>query len=63
MPHEASPVVREREIGHSLNKDEHGPVWLDQLDPDRGDYPTEIVADCSILCAIAEPSLTAVDLT
>lgn len=56
-------MVREREIGHSLNKDEHGPVWLDQLDPDRGDYPTEIVADCSILCAIAEPSLTAVDLT
>ena len=47
----------ERDIGHALNKDDDGPVWLDELDPDRGDYPTEITPDCSILCAIAEPLL------
>lgn len=49
----------EREIGHSLNKDADGPVWLDELGPNRGDYPTEIMRDCSILCAIAEPALAA----
>jgi hypothetical protein len=49
----------EREIGHSLNKDESGPVWLDEMDPERGDYPTEISRDCSLLCAIAEPALLA----
>jgi hypothetical protein len=58
----ARMALLEREIGHSLNKDDGGPVWLDQLDPERGDYPTEIGTDCSILCAIAEPSLTPVAL-
>ena len=58
----ARMAVLEREIGHSLNKDEAGPVWLDEMDPQRGDYPTEIARDCSILCAIAEPALTAVTI-
>lgn len=47
----------EREIGHALNKDANGPVWLDECDPDRGDYPTEITRDCSLLCAAAEMSM------
>jgi 3'-phosphoadenosine 5'-phosphosulfate sulfotransferase (PAPS reductase)/FAD synthetase len=32
----ARMAVLEREIGHSIQKDEHGPVWLDELDPERG---------------------------
>lgn len=44
----------ERDIGHSIQKDANGPVWLDELDPDRGDYPGEVGTDCSLLCVIAE---------
>src|SRR5262245_20991036 len=29
-------AMLEREIGHALHTDDDGPVWLDQLDPDRG---------------------------
>jgi hypothetical protein len=47
----------EREIGHAIQKDENGPVWLDELDPGRGDYPNEPAADCSLLCAIAEEQI------
>lgn len=53
----ARMALLERDIGHSLNKDEHGPVWLDEMDPDRGDYPTEIARECSLLCAMAEGAL------
>lgn len=48
----------ERDLGHSILSDETGPVWLDELDPDRGDYPTEMSADCSLLCHAAEIQLT-----
>lgn len=44
----------EREIGHSCNKDADGPVWLDEMDPERGDYESEPHAECSLLCALAE---------
>jgi hypothetical protein len=49
----------ERDIGHSIQKDEHGPVWLDEMDPERGDYPTEPKVECSLLCALAEGDLDA----
>lgn len=40
----------EREIGHScLNG-----VYLDELDPDRGNMNMEIFPDCSIMCYLAE---------
>jgi hypothetical protein len=47
----------ERDIGHALNTDTDGPVWLDQLDPDRGsdDEPS---IECSLLCALAEQDMT-----
>ena len=45
-------AAQEREIGHSLFD-----VYLDELDPDRGDYPKELAGECSILCAIAEVAL------
>ena len=50
-------ALLERDIGHAIQKDESGPVWLDELDPTRGDYPSEAAPDCSLLCAIAEEEL------
>lgn len=41
----------ERDIGHSLLHDEAGPVWLDELDPDRGRYSDEPDIECSLMCA------------
>ena len=56
----------ERDIGHAVNSEEvtegnreKSPVWLDELDPDRGDYATEPNIECSIMCAIAEQSYSA----
>ena len=40
----------EREIGHScLNG-----VFLDELEPDRGNMNLEVFPDCSIMCYLAE---------
>jgi hypothetical protein len=48
----------ERDLGHSILTDRAGgsrvPLWLDELDPDRGDYDTEPDIDCSLMCALAE---------
>lgn len=44
----------ERRLDHAVLKDDAGPVWLDQLDPTRGDIHTEPDIECSLLCAIAE---------
>jgi 3'-phosphoadenosine 5'-phosphosulfate sulfotransferase (PAPS reductase)/FAD synthetase len=50
-------ALLERDIGHACNKDEQGPVFLDQLDPDRGsdDPPT---VECSLLCVLAEQDIS-----
>lgn len=50
-------AVLEREIGHSIQKDEQGPVWLDELDPERGNHQDEPDMECSLLCALAESDL------
>lgn len=47
----------ERELGHSTQKDDDGPVWLDELDPARGDIHTEPDVECSLLCALTEAAL------
>jgi len=51
----------EREIGHCILRDEYpGPgrrkrqLWLDELDPERGNHADEPSIDCSILCELAE---------
>lgn len=44
----------EREVGHSMLKDKNGPIYLDELDPNRGDMNTEIFPDCGIMCYLAE---------
>ena len=47
----------ERDIGHSVCADDAGPVWLDELDPDRGDYGSEPDMSCSLNCAVAETAI------
>jgi hypothetical protein len=56
----------ERDIGHSILSEEipgegraKRPVWLDELDPARGDFGRDQPADCSIMCAITEQELAA----
>jgi hypothetical protein len=45
----------EREIGYSILKDnDEKPIFLDELEPNRGNMNTEIFPDCSIMCYIAE---------
>lgn len=43
----------ERKIGHSILKDYKGnPIFLDELDPDRGNMNTEIFPECGIMCQL-----------
>lgn len=42
----------ERKIGATCLKDAHGKIWLDELDPNRGDAVQAIIPDCSLFCAI-----------
>lgn len=50
-------AVLERDVGHSVCHDEAGPVWLDELAPDRG-TDDEPAVECSLLCALAETEFT-----
>lgn len=43
----------ERKVGHSMLKDKNGPVYLDELDPNRGDMNTEIMPECGIMCYLS----------
>lgn len=40
----------EREIGHAINKDKNGPVYLDELDPERGNFKRDVPKDCGFTC-------------
>jgi hypothetical protein len=40
----------ERDIGHAINKDKDGPVYLDELDPDRGNFKRDVPGDCGFTC-------------
>jgi len=51
----------EREIGHAVLSEEipgegrkKRPVWLDELDPERGDFTRDQPANCSLLCESPE---------
>ena len=48
--HERAEI--EREIGFAILKDQNGPVFLDELDPNRGRIENEIMGDCGIMCEI-----------
>ncbi len=45
-------AIREREIDFAILKDQNGPVWLDELEPDRGRIEDEIMESCGIMCEI-----------
>ena len=40
----------ERKIGHAINKDTDGPVYLDELDPRRGNFERDMPGDCGFTC-------------
>lgn len=44
----------ERLIGHAVNKDDKGPVYLDELDPKRGRFKQDMPADCGFTCETAK---------
>lgn len=48
----------ERKIASTILKEHDGtPIYLDELDPNRGNINTEIFPECSIMCYIAENDL------
>ena len=40
----------ERAVGNTILKDGSTPMYLDELDPERGDFNSEIIPQCSIFC-------------
>lgn len=42
----------ERKIGNTILKDSKGPIWLDELTPDRGKMTDEIMDECDIFCML-----------
>ena len=49
----------EREIDATCLKDENGRIFLDELDPKRGDMKQYAVPSCSIICEIEFQNLIA----
>jgi hypothetical protein len=46
--------ILERDIGATVLRDSGQPLWLDELDPQRGNHADEPSFECSLLCALAE---------
>ncbi len=44
----------ERLIGHAVNKDGDGPVYLDELAPNRGRFKQDMPADCGFTCEVKD---------
>lgn len=44
----------ERLVGYSILKDKNGSVFLDELDPERGNMDTEIFPECGLMCYFAQ---------
>lgn len=42
----------ERDVGATCLKDDNGRIFLDELNPNRGDPVKEIIPDCSLICQI-----------
>lgn len=42
----------ERQIGHAVNKDDNGPVYLDELVPNRGRFKEDMPGDCGFTCEV-----------
>lgn len=50
----ASRSQLEREIGFAILKDKNGPIYLDSLEPNRGDLNTEVFPECGVFCYLAD---------
>lgn len=52
----AERAKQERQVGHSCLKEKINnvsvPLFLDELDPNRGDIETEVMDECSIYCQL-----------
>jgi len=44
----------ERVLNHAINKDKNGPVFLDTLDPNRGNKIKDAPADCGFTCEMTQ---------
>lgn len=53
----ARMATLERDIGAACNHDSAGPVYLDELQPERGSHHDEPSFECSLLCVLAESAL------
>lgn len=42
----------ERVLGHAINKDEKGPIFLDELAPDRGNFKRDQPPACGFTCEL-----------
>lgn len=46
----------ERKIGHACLKETVNgktvPLFLDTLDPNRGDFPSEVIPSCDLFCEL-----------
>lgn len=42
----------ERLIGHAVNRDKKGPVFLDELEPNRGRFESDVPTDCGFTCEV-----------
>ena len=47
----------ERAIGASVLRSNGESLWLDDLDPQRGNHADEPSFECSLLCALAEEDI------
>jgi 3'-phosphoadenosine 5'-phosphosulfate sulfotransferase (PAPS reductase)/FAD synthetase len=47
----------ERKLGHAINKDKNGPVYLDVLASDRGNFKKDLPTDCGFTCEWQQQSL------
>ena len=47
----------ERDLGHTVLRDNSEPLYLDELDPDRGNHADEPSFECSLMCQLAEEDL------
>ena len=47
----------ERDLDNTILRSEGEPVFLDELDPNRGNHQTEPDIECSLMCVIAEDQI------
>lgn len=44
----------EREVGNTILKDQNGAIYLDELDPNRGNMNMEVMQECGVFCYLAD---------